>query len=356
MSETFLRAVRRSISFRAKDALGIPIRPLKLRMAITNRCNARCKMCNAWKAEDRSRDEMKLEEYDRLLVNSRVFLSALRHVSITGGEPALRKDFLEIIRLVHRHHPGVSFNVNTNGFLTARLVEAAQAMISERIPATFNVSLDALGEVHDGMRGVPGAARMAMRTLEELESLKGASKDLRIGVNYLIAEENCHECDLVYRYCEEHGFSFNPILPVRGELYDNEEMRFEISREKSGRVATLFEGYIPKNKDKAMAYSEIVRQLRGKPRDFRCWAGQVMLLIEENGDVFPNGGCPREWVFGNLKDYDYRLRDLLQSRQARLVRKQVKRCRACQLSCETLTTLKYPEALAARRKTKALAI
>jgi MoaA/NifB/PqqE/SkfB family radical SAM enzyme len=362
----FLKALRRTALFRARSALGLAILPMKLRLAVTNRCNARCTMCNAWKRQTDGKDELTVDEYGRIFERNRSFFSALRHVSLTGGEPLLREDLEEIVRVIHGSDPRLTININTNGFRTDRLIALARSLASadgvgrmdrvheSGIVVTYNVSLDALGEIHDRMRGVPRASDMAKRSIQELARLKGAGRRLRIGVNYMVTEENHLDCGKVYDFCRENGVAFNPIMPMTGEIYDNEGASFHLSPEARKRLRAEFERFLGENPKEWLVYSEILRQLDQEPRDFRCWAGRIIFLIEENGEVYPNGGCPRRWVLGNLRDFDYRLDRLVATDQARQVLENARQCRACRLACETLTTLRHPEALAARRKMRTL--
>ena len=83
-------------------------RPTSLTLEITKRCNATCDFCPYWEADEV--DEVK------------DFTPAIRyfqplHVSITGGEPFLRKDLLDIVRQV-KSVPGFRYiGLYTNGWL-----------------------------------------------------------------------------------------------------------------------------------------------------------------------------------------------------------------------------------------------
>ncbi|MBN1866734.1 radical SAM protein [Candidatus Sumerlaeota bacterium] len=354
MRMSLLRALRRSAYFYGSEALGLPIRPMKLRLAVTNRCNARCRMCSVWQTRQDASNELAPAEYDRLFERSKRFLSAVRHVSLTGGEPLLRDDLEEIVRIVHRRLPRATFNVNTNAFRTDRLTNLARALVEASVPMHYNVSLDGLGAAHDEMRGVPGASKMALRSLDALLDMKASGAALKIGVNHVITDDNFLECEQVHDYCRARRIAFNPILPMFGEFFHNETMRFDLSDAARERLIPFFERLAKEEPGERLAYCEILDQIRRRPRDFRCWAGRIMLLIEEHGEVYPNGGCPRDWTLGNLRTFDFRLRRLVASPQARDAMRKVARCRTCRLSCETLTTLKYPEALAARRKLRSL--
>jgi len=49
-----LKALRRSLRYRIMERWGVPIKPVKLRFAVTKRCNAHRVHCSVWKlqAED----------------------------------------------------------------------------------------------------------------------------------------------------------------------------------------------------------------------------------------------------------------------------------------------------------------
>jgi MoaA/NifB/PqqE/SkfB family radical SAM enzyme len=165
-------------------------------------------------------------------------------------------------------------------------------------------------------------------------------------------DKNAAACEQVYDFCRGHRLDFNPIMPVFGELYKNEDLAFSMSDKARARLTRLFEKMMRDSDGRQMSFAVVLDQILGRPREFRCWAGRIILLIEENGDVYPNGGCPRDWVLGNLRSFDYGLEKLFSSDQARAVLRRVRRCRRCRLPCETLTTLKYPEALHAYLKTR----
>lgn len=96
-------------------------------------------------------------------------------------------------------------------------------------------------------------------------------------------------------------------------------------------------------------YSIIRGVLRGKGRPFRCWAGMVLLLVDYDGRVYPNSGCPDGWWLGDLREMDYDLRRVVSSSRGRTILKKVRECRACFLWCEAAPTLRHPEALYYKR-------
>ncbi|HSM92014.1 MAG TPA: GTP 3',8-cyclase MoaA [Anaeromyxobacteraceae bacterium] len=112
-----------------------------LRLSLTDRCNLRCGYCAAH-ADRPAAEPLRREEIRRL---ARIFARlGVRRVRLTGGEPTLRRDLLEIVADVGAI-PGIEeLALTTNGF---RLGELAAPLRAAGV-ARLNVSLDTL----DGAR------------------------------------------------------------------------------------------------------------------------------------------------------------------------------------------------------------
>lgn len=119
-------------------------RPTSLTLEITKRCNSTCNFCPYWEADEveEVKDFTPVIEYFQPL-----------HTSITGGEPFLRKDLLEIVRQV-KGVPGFRYiGLYTNGWL---LTEKNLAALTEAGVNQIQISLNFPDERHDRERGMPG--------------------------------------------------------------------------------------------------------------------------------------------------------------------------------------------------------
>ncbi len=349
------RAARRTARYHAAERLGLRVKPLKLRVALTDRCNARCVMCNIWQLVDNTApslpEELTVEEMDRMLEVNAGFFSDLRHVALTGGEPTLRRDLVEIVRTFTRRLPGVTMSFNSNGFSTNKLLKMVEEMLTFRKKLTVMISIDGVGQGHDVVRGVRNVFRHCEATVDGLVELRKRHKGLKLEINHCMTAQNVEECERVFEFCRRRDIFFNPIFIVEGQLYHNEGMNVELGARARERLIRVIE--LMRRSDASLQLREIIEQLQGKPRDFDCWAGRTQFFIEENGDVFPNGGCPSSYKMGNLRDFDFDLVGLLRAHEARQVLAQARQCRLCRLSCETMTTLAFPEALAGLRRSLA---
>ncbi|MBN1592064.1 MAG: radical SAM protein [Candidatus Coatesbacteria bacterium] len=340
-------ALLRTAKYHLLDRVGL-IRPRKLRLAVTSRCNARCRMCNAWqKPLER---ELSLADYERVFSESAKFLSGIKHVSFTGGEPTLRKDLGDIIRLVTERFPSASININTNALLNDRLMALASEILSFRKQLMVIVSLDGLGEVHDRIRGVEGAYAKASAALASLLSLskENGHKRLKVEVNYTATDENYEQYEPMLRYCEERAINLNLIVPMSGVIYRKENEPPALGERQSRELAVVLRRQQSESYELKRAI--ILDLLEGKGRQFDCWAGRLIIFIDADGSVYPNSSCPAEIRMGNVLEDGFDLASILRSTRGKAALEDARKCRDCQVACETGTTLRIPEAWYAHRR------
>ena len=145
-------------------------RPLRsLRISVTDRCNLRCQYCMP------ERDYVWLPRKNILTFEEIGFLVdvfasvGVDRVRITGGEPLLRSDLHDLVRLLSAKSPLRDLALTTNGLLLADQAEALQSAGLHRITVSLDTlrperfreltRFDSLNSVRDGL--VEAAARFA---------------------------------------------------------------------------------------------------------------------------------------------------------------------------------------------------
>ncbi len=143
--------------------------PYKLTFSVTDRCNARCVTCSAGRRAPRP--ELAAAEC-RALFRS---LPALRWLDLTGGEPTLREDLVEIAAGAMQECRGLALlHFPTNGLVPERVAAATQGLLRLRPPRlVVTVSLDGPPALHDELRGMAGAFSRAVESFERLRGLRG---------------------------------------------------------------------------------------------------------------------------------------------------------------------------------------
>jgi len=167
-----------------------------LRLSLTDRCNLQCSYCAAGAstppAAPLTREEI------RLLVGAFGRLG-IRRLRLTGGEPTLRPDLLDIVRDV-RALPGIEeIALTTNGFR----LEALAAPLRAAGVSRLNVSLDTL----DGARlaRICGRGARIERLLAGLEAAARAGfASLKLNT-VIMRGENEDEAGAIVRFAWRIG-------------------------------------------------------------------------------------------------------------------------------------------------------
>lgn len=118
-------------------------RATDMRLSLTDKCNLRCTYCMPaegleWLAKQAV---MSADEIVRI-VRVGVDLLGVRELRLTGGEPLVRADLVDIIAALRQEHPDLPISMTTNGVGLDRKAAALKAAGLTRI----NVSLDSLHE------------------------------------------------------------------------------------------------------------------------------------------------------------------------------------------------------------------
>jgi GTP 3',8-cyclase len=157
--------------------MGIPTdqfnRPLRdLRISVTDRCNFRCPYCmpkevfGAGHAFLRDPQRMTLDEIVRIVRAFRAL--GVEKVRLTGGEPLLREDVPELVRILKQGLGVPDVALTTNGWLLEQRVAALRAAGLDRV----NVSVDALDDTVAGrMNGLGLAAGRVLRGIDAAAAL-----------------------------------------------------------------------------------------------------------------------------------------------------------------------------------------
>ena len=118
-------------------------RATDMRLSLTDKCNLRCTYCMPaegleWLAKQAV---MTADEIVRI-VRIGVELLGVRELRLTGGEPLVRADLVDIIAALRSNHPELPISMTTNGVGLDKKAAALKAAGLTRI----NVSLDSLHE------------------------------------------------------------------------------------------------------------------------------------------------------------------------------------------------------------------
>lgn len=182
--------------------------PLAVHVEVIAQCNLRCTHCFADPLPRGARDSLTLDELDDLF-HQLAALGSFR-LGLTGGEPLLRKDLLEVLDAATG--AGLHPCLTTNGFF---LDDAMARELGRRELVWLNVSLDgATAATHDAVRGA-GTFDTVVERLRRVRDV------LRFTLAFTITSDNAHEVDRCVRLAEElgaHTAVFRPVYPTGAAL------------------------------------------------------------------------------------------------------------------------------------------
>lgn len=122
--------------------------------SITGKCNYNCRHCML-SSPSGAMGELSHDECVDVI--RQLSECGVQYVSLTGGEPLIRPDFLDLVDEIIGHGMFIS-TIYSNGMLINQ--KLLDALKSRNIHAGFQLSFDGVGW-HDWMRGVPGAEKVA---------------------------------------------------------------------------------------------------------------------------------------------------------------------------------------------------
>jgi radical SAM protein with 4Fe4S-binding SPASM domain len=268
--------------------------PLVVSWNVTRKCNLKCSHCCINAAKNELQDELTTEEakclIDQISKVSRPLLI------LSGGEPLLRQEILEIIK--YGTNKGFRMGLGSNGSL---LDDAVAKNLKNAGIKTVSISLDSnIPKKHDDFRGVEGSWQKAIQAIKALKQ-----NGVLVQVNTTVTQQNHSEIDEIMSLAEQLGvedFHLFFLVPTgRGtKLADISPAMYE------GMIKSTFAktGKHRLNVRPSCA-PQFMRIAKDMGLDMRQWirgclAGLYYCRVYPNGDITP---CPYLPIkLGNIRE------------------------------------------------------
>lgn len=318
--------------------LGIPwllrfisISPRTVEFRVTDTCNSRCIMCNAWKNE--SINELSTVEINDILCQLKEF--GINHLVLLGGEPLLRKDIGVIIEKAKSLRFSTILLV-TNGLL---LEERAEELLKSGV-THITVSIDGINGTHDSIRGIKGCFDKAIKGVKAVQKLKENinPKVIVTLITMLLMKQNVDEIPKLIELARNLNvhWDFNLLdsnldlfkgIPCSAILEDDKE-KIDKTIDFLINVRKEHPGIIP-SCHHALEYAR--RYLKKENlSNYHCVHGYEILHIGPHGEVY---SC---WIMeplGNLRKA--KLKDIVGTKEHRKLAERIymKHCPGCTNLC-----------------------
>ncbi len=295
---------------------------------VTTQCNSKCKHCFYWK--ELNKEDLSLEGIDKILSK----FPNVENILLSGGEPFVRKDFVEVIGLIVKYLNPKSIGIPTNCLLDKKILSDMKQVLTNHHQVVFGMgcSLDGTEKVHDTIRGVEGSFKKTIALINELNSLKCKYPNLKhISVNTVITQENERDLPKLVELVKSLDVSnhfFDLIrgdhqgilnLPKKQSFKSINRLRYDtrkyyIAKSHSNPLKRLFANLAERHI--IIIQNELL--IKNKKWPFKCTAGRDNLVLESDGTIRI---CELTEKLGSL--YDHNIKDLLMTKKAREIFNQI---------------------------------
>jgi Fe-coproporphyrin III synthase len=278
-------------------------------IAVTYRCNAKCHMCNIWKSPSKTKDEVSVNDLKKLP-------DRLSFANITGGEPFLREDIEELVKVVLKKTKRLV--ISTNGYYTEKIV----ALAKKYPKVGFRVSIEGLPQTNDELRGLKDGFDHGLRTLIQLHDL--GIKDIGFGIT--VSDKNAKDLVELYHLAKWLNLEFATAATHNTYYFHKFDNQFKdkklVTDEFKKLVKELLKSKKPKDLFRAYFNYGLINYINGNKRLLPCNMGSDVFFIDPSGEVYPCNGI--DWSLGNIKKQSFD--DIWNSKKAQEVRDKVKHC------------------------------
>lgn len=288
--DAFFRNIALALGNKPHEADRVPFTfdytklPILGEIAVTYRCNNRCRFCYAGCDGACGR----LDAPDTPIESLKKVIAIFRHeakipfFSFTGGEPLMRRDLEELMR--YACDLGLKINLVTNGCLAT--AARAKSLYDAGL-RTAQISLESPdASIHDALCGRSGAWK---ETVSGIQNLRDAG--ISVQTNSTTTQKNIHTLPDLPKFVKDLGcvrLSVNLFVPTKRSPvndalfvpYENIGPTVDAMRRASRRAGIEFHWYSP---IPLCIYNPIARGLGNK----NCAACDGLISVDPTGNVLP---------------------------------------------------------------------
>jgi len=162
-----------------------PNRIYEVEIDLVRICNLRCRMCNFW-TNTPNPNRTTTQELKSAIKNLHEWFNREFKIAFAGGEPFMRRDFLEIVK--YASSLGIITTAITNGtLLTSEVIEG----IFDSGLIGLTISIDSLNpEKHDYIRGVKGTFKKAIGAFLRIHKKRAKDKPPYLSIASIVSSFN----------------------------------------------------------------------------------------------------------------------------------------------------------------------
>jgi MoaA/NifB/PqqE/SkfB family radical SAM enzyme len=319
--------------------------PTVLHVNVNLRCNTKCSMCSIW--ELKSTEMLSIEQFKHIF--SDPVYAKIEYIILAGGEPTLRNDLAEIVELMHSYMPRlkklmIASNVLNRVSVEKQYPRIARYCADRNIRLTLGVSLDGIEETHDQVRGVPGAFKKVMDSIQFMKELQ-KTVSFNMSIDPTIFSMNIQEMQQLKDLAEQLNLPITfQFAAVANDYYHNQNLEQVLTLNQSGRqtlINFLKQQIAESSLFDALSYYylEVMARAQGtlQRRTLPCPFSNQGLLLNPDGTL---QYCHNSRVIGNALETSST--EIYHAAENLAFREQVRqeKCPNCQMSCLFFVSLR----------------
>ena len=308
---------------------------------VDGRCNMHCGFCIHAAMDARKTGRISPSDWGNVFKRAK----SLLHLTITGGEPFLRKDLTEIISEIINSSGVPRVSIKSNGFYLERIRNCVPKLVSKypNTEFTLSISLDGPKIIHDKVRNFKGAYDKVLETVETMKEYR-KEKNFFLRLASVITADNKDVLPGFLDQTDNWPIDFHEIILLR-DVPDEEQLKLKdmyeqlSKRQQQKSSANWKKSFNGKIFDKL--YKETLKRLDKNKEHSTCVAGTRFV------EVFPDGivrGCEVEklWDISEIGKVEQHkdIVDILNSRKAKEFAKIAKNC-SCTFECANAISTVY---------------
>ncbi len=159
----------------------------KIVFSITQKCQSRCTHCNIWQL--RPQNELTLEEIENF---AKANAGQFNWIDLSGGEPFLRSDHVEILKIFQKYNKIKYYNTTINSLMGKELYLRKFDEIAQlKIPYTYvTISLDGPPAIDAIQRGIPDHFKRATELGAAFREMEAKYKNFHFMFGYTMTKTN----------------------------------------------------------------------------------------------------------------------------------------------------------------------
>lgn len=266
----------------------------------TRLCNSRCTYCSIWQIKNPP--QLSMEAVENIFKARQ--MSQLRSCFLTGGEPYISDDAVEIARLLKKYIPGAFLAGATNAIQVDKTFERIMKIRDLGVRVDVQISINGSQETHDATRGKNGFWDKCCELIDKLQA-----ECITMSAVFSVMPQTIKDLPYIQRFCEARGIGLEIVWVRQAERYSTVDQNYTTWPEE---------------------IKSRLKVIENLPDYFDCPALTKRLAITPEGEVYPCEVYEPALLLGNVNEKS--LEEILDAPRAYSMKKMIQQrgCHWCQ--------------------------